>query len=320
MGLGFPIRVREKRLAAAERRFPPMPFLLLLFLALAGGALIALAFDRLAPAQGATTAAADAVESAVESHAPRTWWQMRTDPATATGLALTAALVMVIGGGVVIGLLAFLVRGNDALRSIDSSAAQWGFDHATALSTRLITWVTDLGDFPVVPLIALPVLIYEWRRRPNLHIVLFVAVVYAGDKLITNAIKDLIDRARPTLNPIAHTLGPSFPSGHASTAASFYAALALILARGRSARVRALLAGGAGAIAIAVAASRVLLDVHWLSDVVAGLMLGWAWFALCAIAFGGRRLHFAEPMEEARAAAPTRDAEARVQRRSSAKV
>jgi membrane-associated phospholipid phosphatase len=34
-----------------------------------------------------------------------------------------------------------------------------------------------------------------------------------------------------------------------------------------------------------VAASRVLLVVHWLSDVIAGLALGWAWFALCAVVF-----------------------------------
>jgi hypothetical protein len=33
-------------------------------------------------------------------------------------------------------------------------------------------------------------------------------------------------------------------------------------------------------------------------------MLGWAWFALCAVAFGGRRLHFAEPLERAAAPAP----------------
>ena len=44
------------------------------------------------------------------------------------------------------------------------------------------------------------------------------------------------------------------------------------------------------AIAVAVAASRVLLDLHWLSDVVGGLALGWAWFALCAVVFGGRLL------------------------------
>ena len=45
------------------------------------------------------------------------------------------------------------------------------------------------------------------------------------------------------------------------------------------AATRALLAGGAVGIAVAVAASRVLLDDHWLSDVIAGLALGWAWFS-----------------------------------------
>jgi undecaprenyl-diphosphatase len=34
----------------------------------------------------------------------------------------------------------------------------------------------------------------------------------------------------------------------------------------------------------------VLLDLHWLSDVVGGLSLGWGWFALCAAVFGGRLL------------------------------
>ena len=52
------------------------------------------------------------------------------------------------------------------------------------------------------------------------------------------------------------------------------------------------LAGVAVGIAVAVAASRVLLDVHWLTDVLGGLALGWAWFAACAIAFGGRVLRF----------------------------
>jgi membrane-associated phospholipid phosphatase len=276
-----------------------MPILVLLLIALAAGLLIAFAFDRLAPAKGATAALADAAENALESVAARTWWQMRTDPAVATGLALTAAVVTMIGGGIGVGLLAYLARGNATLASIDSSAAHWGNDHATELSTRLLTWVTDLGNWPIVPLVGVPILAYEYRRAPARYLLAFMVVVFAGDKLVTNGIKDLVDRARPTLNPIAATLGPSFPSGHASTAASFYAALALILARRRNAHARALLAGAAGALAVAVASSRVLLDVHWLSDVIAGMMLGWAWFALCAVAFGGRRLKFAAPVEEA---------------------
>ena len=42
--------------------------------------------------------------------------------------------------------------------------------------------------------------------------------------------------------------------------------------------------------AVVVAASRALLGVHWLTDVIAGLALGWGWFLLCALAFGGREL------------------------------
>ena len=58
----------------------------------------------------------------------------------------------------------------------------------------------------------------------------------------------------------------------------------------------------------AVAASRVLLDVHWLSDVIAGLALGWAWFAVCAIAFGGRILRFGAGAEVAARYSPPPDA------------
>jgi membrane-associated phospholipid phosphatase len=236
-----------------------VPIVVLLLISLAAALAIAVAFDRLAPAQGATSA-----------------------------IALT------ITGGCVVAVLAYLVRGNRTLAAIDASAATWGHDHATHASMRILTWVTDLGAWPAFPVIGLVVLLCELRRSPNRSLVPFVLVVVLGDKLITNAIKTLDDRARPSLNPIAATLGPSFPSGHSSTAASFYAALALILARRRSARTRALLAGAAGGLAVAVASSRVLLDVHWLSDVIAGLMLGWAWFALCAIAFGARRLRFGE--------------------------
>ena len=60
-----------------------------------------------------------------------------------------------------------------------------------------------------------------------------------------------------------------------------------------------MLAGLAAGIAVAVAASRVLLDVHWLTDVIAGLALGWGWFAVCAIAFGGRILRFGAAAETA---------------------
>ncbi|MGZ4356070.1 MAG: phosphatase PAP2 family protein, partial [Gaiellaceae bacterium] len=119
-------------------------------------------------------------------------------------------------------------------------------------------------------------------------------------------------RVRPSFNPAAATLGPSFPSGHSATAAAFFAAAALLLGRGRGRPTRAVLAGFAAGIAVGVAASRVLLDVHWFTDVIAGLALGWAWLAACAIAFGGRLLRFGATAETAaRAANATEAAQAK---------
>ena len=135
----------------------------------------------------------------------------------------------------------------------------------------------------------------EMARRPSRWLPVFLIAVCLGQTLLSTQVKELVDRIRPTANPIAHTLGPSFPSGHTTGAAAF----ALVLGRGRFRNTQAVLAGAAVFVACAVAASRVLLGVHWLTDVLGGLALGWAWFALCSIAFGGRLLRLGAPMEAA---------------------
>ena len=224
-------------------------------------------------------------------------WRRRRDPSVATGLALTIALGVVFVGGIGLGLLAYLVRTNSELVDIDASVAEWGADHATAWSTDAIETLTHLGDTLVVIVLALVLIAVELLRAPSRWIVPFVVLVIAGQNLITNGLKEVFDRLRPTINPIAETLGPSFPSGHSATAAAFYAAAALVLGRRRSPRVRSLLAGAAVLIAVSVAGTRVMLGVHWLSDTIGGLLLGWAWFAVAAIAFGGRLLRFGAAAE-----------------------
>jgi len=126
------------------------------------------------------------------------------------------------------------------------------------------------------------------------------------------AIKDLIDRARPTIDASAASLGPAFPSGHSAGTAACFAAIALVAGRSRSHRAHAWLAGAAIfiAVAVTVATSRVLLGVHCLSDVIAGLALGWAWFALRGFAFGGRLPRFDPPREAAERVAVTQDVRA----------
>ena len=139
----------------------------------------------------------------------------------------------------------------------------------------------------VLALVLAAFAVIRWRDRWSF---LFLLTVLVGMEAITLGVKDLVGRVRPTLDPAAASLGPSFPSGHSSTSAAFYAAAALIVGRHLPRRARQIVVAASVAVAVAVAASRVLLDLHWLSDVIGGLSLGWAWFALCSVVFGGRLL------------------------------
>jgi membrane-associated phospholipid phosphatase len=223
----------------------------------------------------------------------------RLDAEIVTGLALTLALATTALAGIVVGLLALAVRRSDALVRVDSYAARWAHAHGTEATHRVLQEITNLGSTQVVVAIAVVVGAVEWARVPSRWIPVYLAVVTAGDSLVTNLVKAGVDRARPAIDPAALALGPSFPSGHSSTAAAFFAALALLIGRRRSNAHKAALAGVAAGLAVAVAASRVLLDVHWLSDVVGGLALGWGWFALCTAAFGGWLIRFGAPVEAA---------------------
>jgi undecaprenyl-diphosphatase len=205
---------------------------------------------------------------------------------------LCAALAFILASGILVGVLALLVRENSGLLSIDRSVAAWSHDHASGIATGSLNLITDLGTTWTVVALALVLGAVEYLRTRNLWVAPFLIVLLAGEGLLTVSVKDVVERVRPTLNPVAHTLGPSFPSGHSATAAAFYAGAALLLGRHVRQTGRALLAALATAIAVAVAASRVLLDVHWLSDVLAGLALGWSWFLVCAIAFGGTLLRY----------------------------
>ena len=272
-----------------------MPLLLLLLIAILSGlgaAFLTRLYLRRAVAPPVVEVALEAGRHAEGAAGRRAVRAARLDPEKATGLALTLALVVVLAGGLVLALLAVVVRSTDVLAGLDSSVAEWGDRHATAWSHDGLTLVTSLGETWTVVIVAVAVALVEIERTRSGWVAAFLLAVILGDKLLTETVKELMDRARPALEPVAATLGPSFPSGHTSTAAASWAAFALVASRWWGRRAWPALAGVAVGIAVGVAVSRVLLDVHWLTDVLAGLALGWAWFAVCAIAFGGRILRF----------------------------
>jgi membrane-associated phospholipid phosphatase len=263
------------------------------------------AWPQADPARSATAAVEDRV---IRWRRLRRFIRSRLDPATATGLALTVALVALVVAGVGIGVVVYMIRTNSGVVRIDQNVARWAAAHTGAGSFRMLQILTAVGSTPVIIIVALAGASFGWWKRRDFSIPLFFIFVVVGQLAASNLIKFAVERVRPDLGPLGPLGTPSFPSGHSAAAAATYAAIALVLGRDRSPRARAVLAGIAVGIAIAVAGSRVLLDVHWFSDVVAGLALGWTWFALCAVAFGGRVLWFGAPAAAASSPpAPSRD-------------
>jgi membrane-associated phospholipid phosphatase len=241
----------------------------------------------------------DVAQQSSRHPALRRFLARRRDATQATGLLLTIALLVIMVLTLGVGLLLEMVQTHQGFARWDNSAARWGARHTTGTAETVVRLITQLGSTPVIIVVALAVIIIEYRRIPTKAVPAFMATVVVSELIINNVIKVAVGRKRPNVLRLVHASGFSFPSGHTAASAATYAACALLLGRRRSRRVRATLAGIAGGITVAVASSRVLLGAHWLTDVFAGAAVGWACFALSSIAYGGRLLHFGEPVEQA---------------------
>ena len=213
------------------------------------------------------------------------------------GLLLVVALVTIFATALTVGLVFDMVDRQAGLARWDRGVAAWGADNAASWSTNLLDRLTDLGGTPVVVVLVVAVAGVDYWRHRNANVILFLASILIGVLFLNNVVKWIVDRPRPDVPHLVGTAGSSFPSGHSASAAAAWFAVALVLGRHWTRRGRAILAAGAALATVGVAASRALLGVHWLTDVVAGVMLGWGWFLLCALAFGGRLQRLGEPAE-----------------------
>ena len=138
--------------------------------------------------------------------------------------------------------------------------------------------VTQFGDEALLlPVTALAALLLIVRRERHAAVVL-LAFTLSG-RLLVELQKAWVARPRPEAQ--LHLVGTqtwSFPSGHAANSTIVALALALLLVRDPRHRLAALAA--AALLAVLVGLSRVMLGVHWPSDVLAGWAFGLAWILL----------------------------------------
>lgn len=173
-------------------------------------------------------------------------------------------LAMLIGGG----------RGS----SLDVALARALYVGGNDLLTRNAILFTEIGRGVVLlPLALLVTGFLIWRRRRRAALFLIMVI---GGRFLVELQKVVIARPRPDEAPhLAAVHSLAFPSGHAANAMITALAIALLLPVRQ--RNRAIAVGIGIALALQIGASRVMLGVHWPSDVVGGWAFGLMWVIIC---------------------------------------
>ena len=214
------------------------------------------------------------------------------DEAPAPRLALvgslggpTSLLVALLVGSLA-GFAAFAhgVVGGGWLVDLDVDVARWVV-HSMPTSVewlaRPFTWV---GGYVGTTIVVIPAMIWLVRRRQG-GVALLLAVVAVGTQALVVSAKHGYARQRPDVGsaiPLPSSF--SFPSGHAANGIAVFGLLGLIAATyGGSTHTRRAAISAGFLVGALVGWSRVVLNVHYVSDVLAGACLGLAWLCVCLL-------------------------------------
>ena len=172
---------------------------------------------------------------------------------------------------------------HEPLASVDANVAEWvsgdlpGWVEWVA---RPFSWVGGWIGLTALGVAAAVVLVHE-RAWFDLA---FFAAAYLGSQLVVALLKEWFDRPRPDVgSSVPLPESAAFPSGHATAGVASLGALAVLAAERLPRRARAWLWAAVVVLGTAIGLSRIALNVHFVTDVLAGWCLGLAWLAACLL-------------------------------------
>ena len=184
---------------------------------------------------------------------------------------------LLVGGLRAFAELADEIYDRQSFFPFDEPVLAWFYGLITPLRTDVALALSTVGGVEMMIGLSVLLTVLLWFRSHREAV--FFAVSMAGASVIMGLTKVVLARPRPELFPDVdywHTASPSFPSGHATGSAAFAVTL-LFVVRHLAPRWQ-VLAGVFGTLfCLAVSASRLYLQVHYPSDILAGLALGSGW-------------------------------------------
>jgi membrane-associated phospholipid phosphatase len=192
-------------------------------------------------------------------------------------------LILVVGAVFIFIEIAQGIAVNSRLSLIDATVTNSIKTNVSPIALQMFAFLTHFGDRQVLFAIAVSLPVFLWHARCRAFAI-GLACALAGNAVLNPMLKLYFERLRP-LNEhgMANALGWSFPSGHASGAMVTYGMLAYIAMRTLPSVWHLPAVLGAISLVLAVGFSRIVLQVHFTSDVATGFASGLAWLSLCLL-------------------------------------
>ncbi len=209
------------------------------------------------------------------------WRQAARYRASANGRPLT-----IVGLGIaLLALLAFLTVASllSRISVFDALLANELRRTISRPMLQAIFAITQVGNFMTLLAVVVGVSVALLLRRRWLELAAWL-VATAGNGLLNRALKLSFERARPLFeHGLVIEPSYSFPSGHASGSLAVYGMLTWLLLHRLPVPARLPLVIATTTLILLIGFSRILLQVHYFSDVIAGFASAAAWLSLCIV-------------------------------------
>jgi undecaprenyl-diphosphatase len=215
------------------------------------------------------------------------WAQQHFDPAHRYGLRLTLYSLAAVLVAVPFSYLLLQVLGAGPLTEVDQGVAEaiYGWIRESRWLVAASRFFSFLG-IPPVFYVTVGASAYWFYRRGFWRVAIFMITTPLLGGVISSVVKIVVDRERPEFDePIAQAFGKSFPSGHAMTSTVGYGTMLLAFMPLIPAAWRPRAIAGYVLLVLLISASRLGLGVHFLSDVLGGIILGAAWLSVSVATF-----------------------------------
>lgn len=191
----------------------------------------------------------------------------------ALGFIITAICLIIFG------TIAEDVLDNEIL-TFDTTIINWL--HSFQNLDAIMFWITQSGSVESISVFSLITMYYLKNYKKGLIDIAFFLLTVVGGALLNYVLKLSFHRARPSINDFIDAVGFSFPSGHAMGSMIFYGAVTYFILRSeRNKRIKFTFTVLSIVFILMIGISRIYLNAHYPSDVIAGYLAGFSWLSFC---------------------------------------